>query len=263
MKAKYILNKINKDNTIWLTNHSGRNFFGRICVAHQSSGHKRLYKKLDMQRKLNLVGVILKIYRGNYHSAYLALILYANGLFATSIISENVYIGDKVFSGFIVNLKKDINQFSTQGSCLPLKYINLFTHVNCIESYLHSGFKISRAAGTAAMLIGVKENDRIILKLNSGWLVFIEKEALACVGRTSNLLHKYDNLKKAGKSRYYGVRPTVRGIIKNPCDHPHGGGEGKNSPPAAQVSPWGKLTKGTPTTNTKIARLKRRLFKKN
>lgn len=102
-----------------------------------------------------------------------------------------------------------------------------------------------------------------MLKLSSGWLIRVSNQCLGCFGFVSNVGAKFYTIKKAGLMRRKGVRPTVRGIIKNPCDHPHGGGEGKGSPPVAQVSPWGWLCKGTPTNNKKVDRLKRKLYKKS
>lgn len=260
MLQNFIFYKINKTFKIWLNNSAGRNFYGRICVHHRSSGHKKLYKCIDLQRKINCLGLVLQIQRSNFFTSYIAMILYQNGLISYCLISADVFIGDNIFSGYNLNAANQKNVV-IQGSSLPLKYINLFTIVNCIESSFMSGFKYARSAGASAILIG-KKNNNIIIKLKSGWLMHLSKDSMASVGRASNIFHQYDILKKAGSSRYFGIRPTVRGVVKNPCDHPHGGGEGKGSPPAAQVSPWGKLTKGTPTKNKRKDRVLRRLFKK-
>jgi len=107
-----------------------------------------------------------------------------------------------------------------------------------------------------------EKNKKVWIKLSSGWQVLVSQECIACLGIVSNPNHIFYRVRKAGIVRLMGFRPSVRGIAMNPCDHPHGGGEGRGSPPRAQVSPWGRLTKGTPTKNTKIDRLKRRLFKK-
>jgi len=257
MYLKFIENKFNKKVQIRLVNYSGRNFFGRICVFHKSAGHKALYKQIDIQRKLNCVGIIIKIIRNTFATANQAYIFYENGLISCCIISENVFLGDSIYSGYIFNSTQN---FIVQGSAIPMKYINIFTYLNSIEYFFGSGFKFARAAGQNATLIS-KQNNEVTIKLNSGWIKKINMNAMGCIGRNSNMLHKYDNLMKAGVNRFFGKRPTVRGIVKNPCDHPHGGGEGKNSPPAAQVSPWGKLTKGTPTKNKKKHKKLRNLYK--
>lgn len=109
-------------------------------------------------------------------------------------------------------------------------------HVSCLESTPFKGVQIARAAGVGGLLVA-RNTYKTTVKLNSGWLLSVSNDCLGSIGRCSNNLHKYDRLRKAGSSRFFGIRPTVRGIIKNPCDHPHGGGEGKNSPPAAQLSP--------------------------
>lgn len=129
-----------------------------------------------------------------------------------------------------------------------------------MEPYPYYGTRIATAAGTGGVLSTLKK-DKYTIKLSSGWQIQVSPYILVAIGRVSNAHHKYRKLHKAGTARNLGIRPTVRGVVKNPCDHPHGGGEGKGSPPRAQVSPWGKLTKGTPTTNKKYHRERRRIYK--
>ena len=113
--------------------------------------------------------------------------------------------------------------------------IKLFIQICCIEQYPYGGFNLARAAGTKAIIIANKE-DKVTLKLNSGWLIDIKEECMACLGQISNILHKQERIKNAGASRHLGIRPTTRGVVKNPCDHPHGGGEGKGSPPRTPMT---------------------------
>lgn len=231
---------------------------GRVCVFHRGGGHKRLYSRIDLIRRTNCYGRILRVFRDNYRTAFLAQVIYDNGLMAYHIHTEGAKAGNVIFSGAI--LPKKLKSNIIAGSAVLLGQINLFMHVSCIEYIPTNGIQIARAAGMGGLLVA-RNKQKTTIKLSSGWLLSLNNSCIAAIGRCSNNLHKYDRLRKAGSSRFFGIRPTVRGIIKNPCDHPHGGGEGKNSPPAAQLSPWSKLTKGTPTTNTKRARIRRRLYK--
>jgi large subunit ribosomal protein L2 len=164
MYINFLIKKTNKRAKLFLLNKSGRNFFGRICVSHRSKGHKSLYNLIDFQRKLNCVGLVLKIINVRSFTANLSVVYYENGLLSKLLISEEVLPGDHIFSGFKLNTKKN---FATQGSSLPIKYINIFTHINCIETDFFSGAKLARAAGSFAILIS--KNDNIVqLKLLSG-----------------------------------------------------------------------------------------------
>ena len=236
----------------------GRNIHGRICVFHRGGGLKRLYRAIDIHRRLNCFGTVQAIRKTSYHTALIGRVVYENGLVANSILTEEVSLGDMIFSGAF--LTKEIVGKVPKGSTIPLYNITLFNLVSNIESYEYSGAKLLRAAGTAALYIE-RSAFKSTLKLPSGWLITIDNNCLASLGRTSNSQHKYLIIKKAGDKRKMGWRPTVRGVVKNPCDHPHGGGEGKGSPPAAAVSPWGRLTKGTPTKKKIKDILKRRTFR--
>ena len=240
-----------------LSKCGGRNFFGRICVYHKGGLMSVKGFILDRLRRINQGGVILRVFKVNGISSYLGLILYNNGLSSFISLSQGTFLGSYVFSGVFF---KEGNNYLTYSSCLPLKNLSLLTTVNSVELFPLSGFKIARSAGTSAFIIN-KLLYRVVLKLSSGWQYKVFSDSFASLGRVSNFKHYYLNLRKAGLHRILGVRPTVRGVVKNPCDHPHGGGEGKGSPPVAQVSPWGRLTKGTPTNNKKADRLRRRLFK--
>jgi len=235
--------------------HSGRNYRGRVCVQHQGGRDKHKYIKIDRFRFINFYGFILRILDVFFITSFLGLIVYLNGLISFIVLSEGVKKFSLVFSG---NFFKP---FLPIGSSQRLSSIKLFDYINSIELFPLSGAKIARAAGSFSKIIA-KDHNFIFLKLNSGWQYKIFSSSLASLGISSILSFKFSSLRKAGLKRGWGVRPTVRGVIKNPCDHPHGGGEGKGSPPVAQVSPWGWLCKGTPTKQKKIDKLRRRLYKK-
>lgn len=255
---KFFFKTFVKKVLIGLCTSGGRNFLGRICVYHKGGGNKRRFKLVDRFRRLNQFGSIFKVLKDSNKTAFLGMILYNNGLVSFIILCDGLFIGSKIFSGDVLDLK--MKEFYTTGSAFLLNDMSLFSIVSSIELFPFSGFKLARSAGAFAYIVG-KELDKIIIKLNSGWQVKIFKNSMATLGASSNPFYIFKSISKAGKSRALGIRPTVRGVIKNPCDHPHGGGEGRGSPPVAPVSPWGKFTKGTPSKNRKIDRLKRRLFK--
>jgi large subunit ribosomal protein L2 len=234
---------------------AGRNFLGRICVQHQSFISKRKVLLVDNLRRLNERGVVVKVIKNSFYTSYVGLIIYKSGLVSYILLAEGLRVGYKIYSGVWNFLENPL-----KGFAVPLQKINLFANVSNLEQYSFSGFKLMRAAGTSAVLTS-KTLKSYLVKLTSGWMVSIKRNSYAVLGQASNRKHKFRHLFKAGRKRVLGVRPTVRGVAKNPCDHPHGGGEGKSSPPRAPVTPWGKLTKGTPTNNKKYHRVKRRLFK--
>jgi large subunit ribosomal protein L2 len=233
---------------------SGRNFTGKICVHHRSGGHKKQYYFIDYFRRINNFGFLYKILQCSNRTAYIGAIIYENGLFSFNILTENIQIGHKIYSG-----SNYIN--NDLGNSILLKNISLFSILNNIENYPFFGGSITRSAGTSAILTN-KNNNKIIIKLKSGWNLHLSENCIASLGNISNMKHKYICLKKAGKSRSLGIRPTVRGVAMNPCDHPHGGGEGKKSPPSGQLSPWGWLTKGTSSLKKKLEKKKKKLYKK-
>jgi len=201
--------------------------------------------------------LFFRVLKDFYRTGFIGLVIYENGLSAFILLSEGLVKGSRIFSG---NLKL-YNESVRLGSTQKLFDINLFETINSIELFPFSGAIVAKSAGSSSKII-TKDNETSILKLSSGWTVKLTNKSLANFGLVSNIASKYLIIRKAGLNRYKGVRPTVRGIVKNPCDHPHGGGEGKGSPPVAQVSPWGWLCKGTPSKNKKKDRLKRKLFKK-
>jgi large subunit ribosomal protein L2 len=242
-----------------LTKASGRNFLGRICVFHQGAGRMSLYRPVDLFRRLNLFGRVIRVRRALNRTAFVATLLYVNGLVSSIISADGLNLGSLVYSGSVLPVAGQKRAF-VNGSALPLSIINLFSLVHNAEFIPFQGAQLFRAAGAAATLVS-KDAFKATLKSASGWLIKVPLNSMATIGRCSNLGHKHDRVPKAGANRWRGIRPTVRGVVKNPCDHPHGGGEGRGSPPAAQLTPWSKLTKGTPTTKRKWAVARRRLFK--
>jgi len=199
--------------------------------------------------------MVLKIIYDCNRTCLLALIMYENGLFSFITATENLNTNSFIYSG--VNPTKN----PLIGWACPVKDINLFTIINNIELKPFKGATLVRAAGTSCLLIG-KTKEKALIKLNSCWELKINKNCIVSVGQVSNSNKKYKIIGSAGKARNLGFRPKVRGVAMNPCDHPHGGGNGKHSPPVAAVSAFGRLTKGTPTKNKIKDRIKRRIFKK-
>lgn len=253
----FFIKRLQKRFNIRLLNNSGRNFLGRICVQHRGGAPLNLYKRIDFIRNVNCYGFLFKIYKHFRYSAYVGFIFYENGLISISIVVETVKPGDLLFSGRNLNLYK--NYENAIGCTMPLKNISLFTKISNIEQYPYMGSTLVRAAGGKAIIIKIEENVATV-KLQSNWLMMIESNCLATIGINSNILHNRQRIGKAGNKRRLGFRPTVRGVAKNPCDHPHGGGRGKSSPLRVAKTPWGKLSKGQPTKNKLKDRQRRRKF---
>jgi large subunit ribosomal protein L2 len=255
---KFFFSRYLKKYLVGLSCSGGRNFLGRICVYHKGGGNKQRFRIVDRYRRLEQAGTVLRIVRNRFKSALLGAVLYDNGLFSLVALSHGVMVSSRVFSGTSFVFTKDFD--SPIGSSLVLKNFGLFSVISSLELFPFSGFKVARAPGCSAF-VAAKTTSAVVVKLSSGWQIKLSPGCMAVAGIVSNPTLHFVRINKAGKNRALGVRPTVRGVVKNPCDHPHGGGEGKGSPPAAAVSPWGKLTKGTPTKNKKADRRKRRLFK--
>jgi large subunit ribosomal protein L2 len=240
----YILKNFNKKLSIGIRPKSGRNFSGKICVHHKTGGNKNRYYNIDFYRRIESSGYLYKIIYNANRTSFLGGIIYENGLFSYIILTEKIKIGDKIISG-VKNINKKII-----GSTYLLKNIKLFTIINNIEMYPYSGSSLVRSAGTSAVLSSI-DKTKICLKLKSGWIMKLSHNCIATLGNVSNMRHKFNIIGKAGKSFALGKKSKVRGVAMNPCDHPHGGGEGKKSPPSAQRSPWGRLTKGTDSLKKK------------
>jgi large subunit ribosomal protein L2 len=233
----------------------GRNNQGVITVFHRGGRNKRNYRLIDFKRTLfrpedNLLnkksateftseGTIIKIEYDPNRTAEIALVYYKEGLLSYILAPKDLKIGDKVYSGNSANISK--------GNACPIGNMPIGTLVHNIELKPGRGGQLARAAGTFAKIIK-KENAHAIIKLKSGKLYNVPLQSMATVGIVSNELNKNKKMTKAGNNRWKGRRPTVRGVAMNPVDHPHGGGEGRSKGGRHPVTPWGKLTKGKPTS---------------
>jgi large subunit ribosomal protein L2 len=217
---------------------AGRDSFGRISVRHKGGGHKRLYRVIDFKRdKTGVSGTVASIEYDPNRSANIALIKYADGEKRYILAPQGLVVGAKVISGPTAPIEP--------GNALPLENIPLGFTVHNIELTLGRGGQIVRSAGGRA-LIAAKENDYVTVRLPSGEMRMVFKKCYATIGTVGNEDHMNVQIGKAGRKRWMGIRPTVRGMAMNPVDHPHGGGEGK-SKGIHPVTPWGQPTKGFKT----------------
>ncbi|MBP3312391.1 MAG: 50S ribosomal protein L2 [Butyricicoccus sp.] len=219
---------------------AGRNSYGRITVRHHGGGNKQKYRIIDFKRqKLDMPATVLTLEYDPNRSANIALIQYEDGTKAYILAPEGLNIGDKVVSSANADIKP--------GNCLPVANIPVGTMIHNIELYPGKGAQLVRSAGVAAQLMA-KENGKAMVRLPSGELRYVRLECKATIGVVGNADHSNVQLGKAGRTRHMGIRPTVRGSVMNPCDHPHGGGEGK-SPIGrpSPVTPWGKPAMGYKT----------------
>jgi len=221
----------------------GRNNNGRITCRHVGGGHKQRYRVVDFKRdKDSVPGTVERLEYDPNRSAHLALIKYADGERRYIIAPQGVKAGDPIVSGNDSPIKA--------GNCLTLRSMPIGTTVHCIEMKVGKGAQIARSAGTSAQLIA-REGEYATLRLRSGEMRKIHADCKATVGTVGNGEHSLRKLGKAGATRWRGVRPTVRGVVMNPVDHPHGGGEGRTSGGRHPVSPWGTPTKGYKTRSNK------------
>ena len=221
--------------------NSGRNSYGRITVRHQGGGNKRKYRVIDFKRnaKMGVPATVESIQYDPFRSAFIALIKYEDGEKAYIICPDGISVGDTVVSGADSDIKP--------GNTLPLDSIPVGTFIYNVELHPGKGAQLVRSAGNSAQLMA-KENGYAQVRLPSGEVRLIKLNCLATIGVVSNGDHSNVTIGKAGKKRHMGIRPTVRGSVMNPCDHPHGGGEGKS--PIGRpgpVTPWGKPTLGYKT----------------
>jgi len=232
-----------KSLTVGSHSTGGRNNLGRITSRHKGAGHKQKYRQIDFYRKKD--DMKAKIERIEYdpnRTAYLALIKYDDGVMNYILAPNNLKIGDEVISGRNKEIKI--------GNCMPLSDIPAGTNIHNIELAANGGAKLVRSAGSSAQISGLDEN-YCIIKLNSGEIRKIISSARATIGSVSNSDHQNIKIGKAGRNRWKGIRPQSRGVVMNPVDHPHGGGEGKTSGGRDPVSPWGQSAKGLKTRNNK------------
>ena len=254
----YSFNIISKKLRLGWISNSGRNFSGRICVHHRGGGDKKSFYLVDFYRRVNCYGYVIKKYKISFYTSLLAFVIYQNGLSSNILWSDSLKLkkSDKIYSGTF-GKKVPLNV----GTALPLNFIKLFTAISHIELYPFSGIVLARSAGASVMLTA-QEKNTTVLKLKSGWYIRVSNYCICSIGNASNKSHNKKTVyKKAGLFRSLGIRPTVRGVAMNPCDHPHGGGEGKKSPLVSSKSPWGRLTKGTKTVKQSFSS-KRWLFRK-
>ncbi|EJL39267.1 50S ribosomal protein L2 [Brevibacillus agri] len=227
-----------------LSKKAGRNNQGRITVRHQGGGHKRKYRIIDFKRnKDGIVGRVATIEYDPNRSANIALINYVDGEKRYILAPHNLKVGDEIISGADADIKI--------GNALPLEKIPVGTTIHNIELKPGKGGQLVRAAGASAQLLG-RDGEFVIVRLSSGETRRIHNVCRATIGQVGNLDHELLNIGKAGRSRWLGIRPTVRGSVMNPNDHPHGGGEGR-APIGrkAPVTPWGKPTLGLKTRKKK------------
>ena len=223
--------------------HSGRNSYGRITVRHRGGGNKVKYRIIDFKRQNEVPATVVGVEYDPNRSAYIALLQNENGEKSYIIAPVGLTAGDKVYSGAEADIKP--------GNTLPIANIPVGTFIHNIELYPGKGAQLVRSAGTFAPLIA-KENGVAQVRLPSGEVRLVRLDCKASIGQVGNIEHDTVKVGKAGKTRHKGFRPTVRGSVMNPCDHPHGGGEGK-SPVGrpSPVTPWGKPALGYKTRNKK------------
>lgn len=222
---------------------NGRNNVGRITVRHRGGGHKRHYRVVDFKRdKFGIPGKVATIEYDPNRSARIALVNYADGEKRYILCPVGLQVGQVIVSG----AESDI----LTGNALPIKNIPLGTQIHNIELRPGKGGQMARSAGSFAQLVA-KEGGNAQLRLPSGEIRIVPVECMATVGQVGNVEHENVSLGKAGRKRWKGVRPTVRGVAMNPVDHPHGGGEGKTSGGRNPVTPWGQPTRGYKTRNNK------------
>ena len=240
--SKADLSKVKPEKSLLekLKKTAGRNSYGRITVRHHGGGNKKKYRVIDFKRqKLDMPATVMTLEYDPNRSANIALVQYEDGVKAYILAPEGLKVGDKVISSSTADIKP--------GNCLPVANIPVGTVIHNIELYPGKGAQLVRSAGVGAQLMA-KENGKAMIRLPSGELRYVRLECKATIGVVGNADHSNVQLGKAGRSRHMGIRPTVRGSVMNPCDHPHGGGEGK-SPIGrpSPVTPWGKPAMGYKT----------------
>ncbi|MDF9407544.1 50S ribosomal protein L2 [Pelotomaculum isophthalicicum JI] len=226
-----------------LKKSAGRNAYGRLTVRHRGGGHKRMYRIIDFKR--NKDGIPAKVASVEYdpnRSARIALLHYADGEKRYILAPIGVSVGQTVVSGPDADIKA--------GNCLPLRNIPLGTVIHNIELYPGGGGQLVRSAGGSAQLMA-KEGKYANIRMPSGEMRLLLLDCRATIGQISNVDHENITVGKAGRKRWMGIRPTVRGIVMNPVDHPHGGGEGRSPIGRNPVTPWGKPALGARTRKRK------------
>ena len=224
--------------------HAGRNSYGRITVRHHGGGNKQKYRIIDFKRdKMDVPATVLRLEYDPNRSAFIALVQYEDGEMRYIIAPVGLKAGDKIISSASADIKP--------GNCLPIANIPVGTVIHNIEMHPGKGAQLVRSAGTAAQLMA-KENGDAQIRMPSGEVRIVRTNCMAVIGQVGNIDHENVHIGKAGRKRHMGVRPTVRGSVMNPNDHPHGGGEGK-SPVGhpGPMTPWGKPAMGYKTRSKK------------
>ena len=240
------LAKVKPERSLLETNkkHAGRNSYGRITVRHQGGGNRQKYRIIDFKReKIGMSAEVVNLQYDPNRTANIALIKYEDGELAYIIAPDGLKAGDVIHTGSEADIKP--------GNALPIENIPVGTFIHNIEVHPGKGAQLVRAAGAAAQLMA-KENGMAQIRMPSGEVRLIALNCTACIGQVGNLDHENIQIGKAGRKRHMGIRPTVRGSVMNPNDHPHGGGEGKS--PVGRpgpVTPWGKPAMGYKTRKKK------------
>jgi large subunit ribosomal protein L2 len=234
-----------KKLTEGLTKSAGRNNTGRIVVRRRGGGHKRTYRIVDFKRtKFDISATVERLEYDPNRTAFIALVTYDDGEQAYILAPQRLSVGDKVIAGEKTDVKP--------GNAMPLRSIPVGTIIHNVEMKAGKGGQIARSAGTYVQLVG-RDSGYALLRLGSGEVRMVRSECMATIGAVSNPDQQNINLGKAGRNRWLGRRPAVRGVAMNPVDHPHGGGEGRTSGGRHPVTPWGKPTKGKKTRNNKAS----------
>ena len=224
---------------------AGRNNTGRITCRHKGGGHKQAYRMIDFKRdKFGIEGVVKTVEYDPNRNVRISLVVYADGEKRYILTPHGLNVGDKVVSGPEAEIQV--------GNALPLELIPLGTIIHNVELIPGRGGKMVRTAGAGAQLMA-KDGNYVTLKMPSSEMRMVRKECLATIGVLGNAEFKNLKVGKAGRTRHLGIRPTVRGVTMNPCDHPHGGGEGKTGPGGNPKTPWGKPALGRKTRKAKKA----------
>ena len=223
--------------------HAGRNSYGRITVRHQGGGNRKKYRVIDFKRdKVDMEATVLRLEYDPNRSANIALVQYEDGEKRYIIAPVGLKAGDKIISSASADIKP--------GNCLPIANIPVGTVIHNIEMHPGKGAQLVRSAGAAAQLMA-KENGDAQIRMPSGEVRIVRTNCMAVIGQVGNIQHENISLGKAGRNRWLGRRPKVRGVAMNPVDHPLGGGEGRSSGGRHPVSPWGMPTKGYKTRDKK------------
>jgi large subunit ribosomal protein L2 len=237
--------KPEKALTEGLNKSGGRNNAGRITMRRQGGGHKRSYRLIDFKRrKFDVPATVVNLQYDPNRTAFIALLKYKDGEKAYILAPQRLAKGDTVIAGKKVDIKP--------GNAMPIRAIPVGTIIHNIEMKPGKGGQIARSAGAYAQLVG-RDGGYAQIRLKSGEVRLIHQECMATIGAVSNPDHMNINLGKAGRKRWLGKRPQVRGVAMNPVDHPHGGGEGRTSGGRHPVTPWGKPTKGARTRSNKAS----------